>query len=139
MLLGLNRSPKVQIRVVQTCEQCHILSEELRRLILQEVLLRVARLRLEWVLEKSNLIVSDFHFDSSHIDLADARVMLFEHVGFDRKERYSKFKTVFLSLERLWVVIVHIFEHGVDNEVRLFVVNQLEKLDRTVETNEQDE
>ena len=62
-----------------------------------------------------------FHLDTPHIDMSDSGVVLDKLVREDRKEGDCKFKVGFIGVDGVRIVCVHVFENGVDDEVRLFV------------------
>ena len=60
-------------------------------------------------------------------------------VRANRKERHCEFKLVVLGVKRLRIVLVQVFKHCIDDEVRLTKRHELQELERSVAGDENDD
>ena len=110
---------------VETSELSHVLREDIVNVrIMSEVNLRVTRLWGSWVLAEYNFITTLVHVGLPEVNVAYARVIRLVSVRPNAQKPDSKFKSVFCCVEGLRILIVHVFEDCVHDEVRLFVVYQ---------------
>ena len=91
------------------------------------MLLRVAWNQVIWNSLKLDLvrIYRLSELNSSKLHLSVARIKLDILVWPDSQETYCKLKVILSSIERLWKLIVHVFENCIYNELWLLVVIKL--------------
>ena len=121
---------KLDLVHVQTDELVDVLLEcTFLFAILQKVVFFVAQMIIHRKFIKNDAFTGTLvHFYHSNVDLADARIMHFVLVGTDLQEADRYLKIVLLCIERLWIVLIHVFQHSVHNKARLFVLDELLKL-----------
>ena len=78
------------------------------------------------------------HLHAPQVHLSVAWVKLCELKRSYAHKSHCKLKIVLFRIERLWVLPEHILEHCIDDELRLFVVDELCEAKKRVDPDRQD-
>ena len=73
-----------------------------------------------------------FHLDAPQVHQSVALIKLCENKRINAHKSHRKLEIVLFRIEWFWILFVHIFEHSIDDKLRLFVANELCEADDRV-------